>query len=228
MGRKILIMGDSGQGKSYSTRNLDPNETFYIQCTTKDIPYKGAAKMYTTYDSSTGKGNLLSTNDWEQVCNAVKHINGKLPHIKVIIVDDVQYLMSFEFVRRAMEKGYDKFSEMCQHFFEVLTAPDKTRKDLTTVYFAHAEYVSVDGVTKTIMKTCGKMTEEKITPVGLFSVVLMSYAYTKQDKTTEYVFVTQTNGNTPAKSPPQMFDNKIIPNDLKDVLTKMKQYYEGE
>jgi len=228
MGRKALILGETSQGKSTSGRNLDPATTFWINVTGKDLPFKGWKKLYQRYDPQTGKGNYLHSKDWKQIEGAIKHVSAKLPHIKLIIVDDAQYIMSFEFMARASEKGFDKFTEIQTHFFEVITAPDSTREDLTTVFLSHTEDVSANGVSRTKMKTIGKMLDEKITLEGLFSVVLMSYAYKQQDKTMKYVFVTQTNGSMPAKSPIGMFGETVIDNDLQDVLTKMAKYYEGE
>ena len=228
MGKKVLILGESGHGKSTSCRNLDPKETFIINVTGKDLPLKGWKKLYQRYEPTTGKGNYLHSKDSKQIAGAIAHISSKLPHVKNIIVDDAQYIMSFEFMARALEKGFDKFTEIQTNFFNVATAPDATREDLTTVFLSHTEDVSANGVTRTKMKTIGKMLDEKITMEGLFSVVLMAYAYKKQDKSMDYVFVTQTNGTTPAKSPMGMFKETIIPNDLQVVLTEMNKYYEGE
>jgi len=228
MGKKLLILGESSQGKSTSCRTLDPKTTFWINVTGKDLPIKGWKKLYQRYEPSTGKGNYLHSKDSKQIAGAIKHVSSKLPHIKTIIVDDAQYIMSFEFMERSLEKGFDKFTEIQSHFFDVIVAPDETRDDLTTVFLSHSEDVSSNGVTRTKMKTIGKMLDEKITLEGLFSVVLIAYAYKKQDKTMDYVFTTQTNGQTPAKSPIGMFEEKMIPNDLNAVLIKINQYYEGE
>ena len=228
MGRKLLILGETGQGKSTSCRTLNHEVCFYINVTGKDIPLRSWKKLYQPYDAKTGKGNYLHSKDWEQIVNAIKHISGKMPHIKVIVIDDAQYIMSFEFMERALEKGFDKFTEIQTHFFNVITAPDTVREDLTVVFMSHTEDVTSNGVTKTKMKTIGKMLDEKITLEGLFSVVLLAYAYKKQDKSIDYIFITQTNGQTPAKSPIGMFKDITIPNDLNYVLTEMDKYYKGE
>ena len=111
--------------------------------------------------------------------------------------------------------------------FNILKAPDKTREDLTTVFLCHSEDISANGFLKTKMKTIGKMLDDKITIEGLFTVVLLAYAY-RNDKEMEYVFVTQSNGTTTAKSPLDMFDNIKVPNDLAVVLDTIRKYYEGE
>jgi hypothetical protein len=227
MGNKILVIGDSGQGKSTSCRTLDPASTFYINVIGKPLPFAQWKKLYTRYEPNKG-GNLLVSHDAEQVCNAIKHINAKMPHIKVIVIDDAQYVMSYEFMERSLEKGFEKFTEIGKHMFDVLVAPDATRDDLTTVFLSHSEDVNANGFVKTKMKTIGKMLDDKITVEGLFSVVLVSYAYKKQDKSMEYCFVTQSNGTTTAKSPMGMFKDITIPNDMNFVLTEMNKYYGGE
>ena len=201
MASKILVIGESGSGKSTSTRNLDPATTFYVNCIGKPLPIRGWEKKYQIYDAQSKKGNLLESHDANQVANALKHISANLPHVKTIIVDDAQYIMSYEFMERAKEKGFDKFTEIAQNMFNVLVAPDKLRKDLMVIYLMHSEDVSANGYIRTKVKTIGKMLDDKITVEGLFSIVLIAYPVKQGDKTMEYVFVTQSNGATTAKSP---------------------------
>lgn len=227
MGKSILVIGDSGGGKSTSLRTLDSKTSFLINVIGKPLPFRGWKKLYQPYDSKTGTGNLLTSSDWEQITNAIKHINGKKQDIKVIVIDDAQYIMGFEYMARANESGWDKFVQIQTHFFDILKAANATREDLTVVFLAHSD--SSTGITR--MKTIGKMLDEKITIEGLFSVVLLSGAYVTsngKDKIVKYSFFTQTNGTTVAKSPMGMFEEREIPNDLNFVLTEMNKYYEGE
>ena len=219
-GNKILVLGDSGSGKSTATRNLDSKSTFYINVIGKPLPFKGWKTKYVS-----GK-NLICTDNWEEIIKAIKGISDKMPDIKTIIVDDAQYIMSYEFMKRAKERGFDKFTEIAMHMFEVLKAPDATRDDLTTIFLSHSEDVSANGYAKTKMKTIGKMLDDKITIEGLFTVVLLAYPI-KEDKKMKYVFVTQSNGTTTAKSPMDMFDDIAIENDLAVVIKKIKEYEEG-
>ena len=225
MGQKMMIIGDSGSGKSTSTRNLDEKSTFYINVIGKPLPFKGWKAKYKALDEQK-KGNLYATHKADAIVSVIKWVDKNRPEIKTIIIDDAQYIMSFEFMERAKEKGFDKFVEIGRHMFDVLTAPDDTRDDLTTVFLSHSEDVSANGFQKTKMKTIGKMLDDKITVEGLFTIVFVAYAQ-KKDKVMEYVFVTQSNGTTTAKSPMGMFEELTIPNDLKDVLKVVKEYNEG-
>lgn len=225
MGDKILVIGDSGSGKSTATRNLDPTTTFYINCIGKSLPFKGWKKNYMA--SKDGKrGNLLVSHSSPNIVSAINGISKDMSHIKTIIVDDSQYIMSYEFMERANEKGFDKFTQIAQNMFNVLKAPDGTREDLTTVFLAHSEDVSANGFVKTKIKTIGKMLDDKITIEGMFTVVLMAYAHKEaSDDSMRYVFVTQSNGSNTCKSPMGMFDGNVVDNDLKLVLDKHHEYY---
>lgn len=230
MGNKVLVLGDSGSGKSTSTKNLDPKSTFYINVIGKALPFKGWKWKYKSVDNDTKEGNYIVTHDSSKISNYIKWVSANRPEIKVIIVDDAQYVMSFEFMERASEKGYDKFIEIAKHMFDVLAAPDGTREDLTTIYLTHSEDVSANGFIKTKMKTIGKMLDEKICIEGLFTIVLLCYLKKSKEKE-EYVFVTQSNGSNTVKSPMGMFPldsegKPTIPNDLVGVLEGIKKYEE--
>ena len=227
MANMLLVMGSSGGGKSTSIRTLDPKTTCIFQVVKKDLPFKGWKKMYTLYSTDKG-GNLVQPSNWENLCNAMKHISAKCPHIKTFVIDDVQYVMGLEFMARGMEKGYDKFSEIGMHMMEVINTPSKLRSDLTVVFLSHTEEITTNAGLLTKMKTLGKMLDSNITLEGLFAIVLIACGYTgSKDKEMRHVFITQSNGSTTAKSPMGMFEREI-PNDLQLVLTKMEQYYEGE
>ena len=59
----ILILGESGQGKSTSLRNLNPKETFIISTTSKPLPWRGWKKMYTKFDPKNNpEGNWYQTS----------------------------------------------------------------------------------------------------------------------------------------------------------------------
>jgi len=219
MADKILIIGDSGSGKSTATKTLDPTTTFFINVIGKPLPYKGWKGMYRYWDSTKKEGNILKTWDYSAIVKAMKYVSESLPQVKTIVIDDAQYIMSFEFMERARERGFDKFTEIGQHFFDVLTVADSLREDLVVVFLSHSD--EVGGKTK--IKTIGKMLDEKITLEGLFTVVLMAYSYKDSESIMKYVFVTNSNGTNTCKSPEGMFP-MTVPNDLKLILEKFNQY----
>ncbi len=226
MSQSILVIGESGCGKSTAIAKLDAQSTFLINTIGKELPFKGSRKLFTAYDAKTQKGNMLATTNHDVMIKILKGIDEKLTHIKQVVIDDSQYIMSFEFMKRAKEKGFDKFVEIAQHYFNVITTAQALRNDLTVFFLSHSEDVGSNGNFKTKIKTVGKMLDEKITIEGLFTIVLHAQAR-KNEKKIEHYFLTNSDGTTTAKSPAGMFDLEI-PNDLSLVLQKVKAYYEGE
>lgn len=219
MSTLTAIVGGSGHGKSTSFRNLDPDSTAIINVAGKPLPFKGSGKKF-----NKDRGNYTETANHKKIINSLKKISANRPEIKVVIIDDFQYIMSTEFVNRATEKGYDKFSELAQHVFYILspTLHAKLRDDLIVVVSTHDEE---EPGGKRKMKTIGKMLDEKVTLEGLFTVVLFTEIEQTEDEGVKYWFRTQTDGQCTAKSPMGMFNNVLVPNDLNLVIKKMEEYY---
>ena len=228
MADKTLVIAGSGGGKSTSLRNLDPKSTAVIRVVKKPLPFRGWKKGYTLYDKTTKKGNLFDATKWEFVLLIMDTINVNMPEIKTLVIDDAQYIMSMEYMDRAKERGFDKFTEMADHFLKIIKKPDSMRDDLHVVFLSHSEDVSANGFTKTKMKTIGKMLDDKITLEGLFTVVLQAQARVVGKDQMEYNFITISDGTTTVKSPMGMFPEKYIDNDLKYVLDCIDKYNSEE
>lgn len=200
MGIPVLILGESGSGKSTSMRNFETNEVGIFNVASKPLPFR---KKIPKHD-----GSSYST------------IMDKLskPSLKKYVIDDSQYLLCFEMFRTAKETGYGKFTDMALHFYNLIQFIIKKTPPDVIVYFLHHIETLSDGKIKA--KTVGKMLDEKLTVEGLFSIVLMC-----QTDGINHKFVTQSDGLTPAKSPMEMFE-KEIDNDLKYVDTTIREYYE--
>lgn len=228
MATKIMVIGESGSGKSTSAMNLDPKTTFYVNCIGKSLPFKGWKKDYSIVSKENPQGNMFSGWQPKEVLASLNYVNEKRPEVKTLIVDDAQYIMGYLFMSKALEKGFDKFAEMGKAYFDIVTAPDKFREDLTVIFLSHSEDISANGYLKTKAKTLGKMLDSNITIEGLFSIVLLAKSQRNNEKKMEYIFVTQSDGTTTAKSPMGMFDRIDIPNDLKFVLDRVESYNKGE
>ena len=109
MAELIGIVGNSGSGKSTSLRNLDPTTTFIINVAGKPLPIKGFKKNYKpiVLNPETKKydGNLYNTSDVNKIGQILKVIERTRPEIKTVIIEDAQYIMAFEAMDRAGEKG---------------------------------------------------------------------------------------------------------------------------
>ena len=200
MGVPVLILGESGTGKSASLRNFKADDLKVINVANKPLPFKN-------------KFESISSDDYRTVIYEIE-----MTKKKVIVIDDAQYLMANEFMRRATERGFDKFTEIAQSFWNLVNTV-KDLPDDTIVYFlAHIER-DANGNEK--IKTIGKLLDEKITVEGMFTIVLKTNVTDGV-----YSFLTQNNGHDTVKSPILMFSSYAIDNDLKFVDEKIRNYYE--
>lgn len=199
MGIPILILGESGSGKSTSMRNFTQEEMFVFNVAGKPFPFR---KQFNKVDTPTYQ-------------TIQREMSKKL--YKVYVIDDSQYLLAFEMFDKAKEAGYTKFTDMAIHFKQLIDFAIKRTPPDTTIYFLHHTETADTGKIKA--KTVGKMLDNQLTLEGLFSVVLMTMV-----EGNEHYFVTQSDGNTTCKSPMDMFDMKIG-NDLKYVDEHVRNYW---
>tara|TARA_R100001163_G_C5056742_1_gene193211 strand:- start:668 stop:1348 length:681 start_codon:yes stop_codon:yes gene_type:complete len=222
MAQSVLVIADSGTGKSTSIRNLLPKETFIINIANKPLPFKGWKKNYVNISKENPKGNMTSASSANGIIKAMMHVNDKMPHINTLVIDDWQYMSSFEYFDRANEKGYDKFTQIAANLAQVAKMPKDMREDLTIFFLTHSEdSTDINGHRKVKAKTIGKMIDNTLTLEGLFSIVLFGRVKKNEDSL-EYGFDTQNNGENTCKSPMGMFEDSFIPNDLqfvKDCIT---------
>ena len=200
MGIPVLILGESGSGKTASLRNFEAEEVGIFNVAGKPLPFRKQLK----------KVNNATYAD------IIKGL--KLGKVKSYVIDDSQYLMAFEMFDKAKEMGYNKFTEVALNFRNLVDFIIRGIPDDYIVYFLHHTETTETGKIKA--KTSGKMLDNQLTLEGLFSIVLLCKT---DDK--EHYFETQSDGFTTCKSPMEMFEFKID-NDLKMVDTTIRNYYE--
>lgn len=198
----VMILGESGTGKSASLRNFKPEDMALINVMGKPLPFR--ARGFET----------MNTDDYGEIQRFLAKTEKPS-----IVIDDAQYLMANEFMRRAREKGYEKFTEIGQNFWNLINFCRKM-DDNKIIYFLQHTETSADGSTVKA-KTIGKMLDEKVSLEGMFAIVLRTSV---EDGV--YTFRTQNSGQDTVKSPVGMFDDIQIPNDLKLVDTKIREYYD--
>jgi len=211
MSTPILILGDSGSGKSASLRNLDPAKTLLIQALHKPLPFRN--KGWKPYDPATKTGNIFVT---DKSVDILMYMQGTKK--KVIVIDDFQYVMANEFMRRSDERGYDKFTEIGRNAWNILCMAGALPLDVRVYLLTHTE---TNDAGRVKVKTIGKMLDEKITVEGMFTVVLRCVV---RDK--EHLFATQNNGSDTTKTPMGMFEEELIDNDLAAVDNAICAYYD--
>lgn len=227
MAQSVLVIADSGSGKSTSIRNLLPKETFIVNIANKPLPFKGWKSKYTQISKDNPKGNMTSASSAAGIVKAMKHVNDNMPHVTNLVIDDWQYMSSFEYFDRANEKGYDKFTQIASNLAQVAKMPKDLRDDLYVFFLTHSEEsTDINGNRRVKAKTIGKMIDNALTLEGLFSIVLFGKVKKTEDDTLEYVFETKNNGENTCKSPMGMFDDNNIPNDLSYVRDCIVKYEE--
>lgn len=203
MGTPVLILGESGSGKTFSLKNFEPSEISVFSVEKSRLPFQKKLPVmpHATYEdiNKTLSGNLTK---------------------KAYAIDDSQYLLVNEMFDSLNDKSvnqFDVYKKIALNFRNLVHSINKGLPEDVIVYFLHHVEKNNDGTLKA--KTIGKMLDEKLTVEGCFDIVL----YTKNEMG-EHKFVTQSDGYTTAKSPEGMFE-KEIPNDLKAVDTAIRSYY---
>ena len=227
MSELIGVIGESGTGKSTSCENLDPKQTAIVNCVGKPLPFRGWKSNYTPFSKDNKDGNYYSTDNTASILKFMQFISDSRPDIKHLIIDDWQYTMSNEFMRRTNEKGFDKFTDIGKNAWSTLNMGKSLRDDLKVYVITHSETIPGEFGEKPIrkIKTIGKLLDDKINPMGLFTILLFTDVVSKEGGAVDYRFVTNNDGTYPAKSPKGMFSEKYIPNDLAEVAKIIDEYY---
>jgi hypothetical protein len=222
MASKLIgIVGATGTGKSTSIKHLNSEETYIINVAKKELPFKGAEKMYNTENR-----NYKEVDDAIEIARLLKTISEKAPHIKNIVIEDSNYIMGFNLISKATETGYTKFTIMAKDMVELFREARKLRDDLKIFYFSHPETIEDGGeIVGYKIKTSGKMIDNQIVLEGLLTICLYTHVEESKDGSVTYNFVTNRFKKYPAKSPDGMFEEVKIPNNLKYVCEKIDEYY---
>ena len=203
MGIPVLILGESGSGKTYAVKNMDPEKVGVFLVEKPRLPFR---KQFKVCRDATYYVILKALSD---------------PKLKQYVIDDSQYLLVNEFFDRAGEVGYQKFTDMALNFRNMIHFVIRKVPDDVIVYFLHHTDTDSNGRIKA--KTIGRMLDEKLTVEGLFDIVLRT-----QVDPEGHWFMTKTNGQDTVKTPEEMFDADRIPNDLAAVDMAIRKYYEME
>lgn len=201
MGIPVLVLGESGSGKTYSIKNFEPEEVGIFAVEKNRLPFRKNFKV-------------IKNAGYKEIGAALQRAS-----LKSYVIDDSQYLLVNAMFDKAKETGYQKFTDMALDFRNLIHFINRDLPDDVIVYFLH--HTEVDNATgKAKAKTIGKMLDQYLTVEGCFNIVLLAVA-----EGNEHYFITQSDGYTTAKSPEEMFDVKI-PNDLKLVDTTIREYWQ--
>lgn len=196
----MLILGESGSGKSTSLRNFEPNEIGIFNVASKPLPFR---KKLPCVNHAT----------YELIMRTLSKAN-----LKSYAIDDAQFLMSDQYFDNInTTDNYGLFKSIGCNFRSLIKFVNEQMPPDRIVYFLQHVEMSATGIIKA--KTMGKLLDEKDTIEGRCAIVLLCKA--EKDK---HYFITQSNGISTAKSPMEMFEAEID-NDLKMVDTTIREYW---
>jgi len=213
LSRVIAVVGESGSGKTTSLRKLDPKSTYIIDADRKGLSWKGWKSQY-----NKEAKNYFQSSYTQQITTILQGINEKALHVKTLVIDTINTIMVDDEMRRMQEKGYDKWQDMAQSVWQLISDAHLLRDDLTVVFMAHTQTErDENGYNFTRIKTSGKKLD-KICLESKFTTVLICKCVDGK-----HVFETQARNST-AKSPLGCFDELVIENDIVEVIKKLEEY----
>ena len=199
MGVAVLILGESGSGKSTSLRNFEEGEIGILNVMGKPLPFRKRMKLANHANYGTVQQTLKANN------------------LRAYVIDDAGYLMQLENFRRAKESGYAKFTDIALNFERLIEEATQTDED-TVVYIMMHYDTDANGRMKP--RTVGRMIDEKFCIEGACPIVIQSTILDGK-----HVFVTKGDGYNGAKAPMDMLPD-TMDNDLKAVDTAIREYWQ--
>lgn len=231
MSNIICLAGLSNSGKSTSLKYLEPESTFIVSCTNKQLQIPGFRNKYKKVTTNEGKlvGNWYINNNYDNIKKMLNIVSKTRPEVKVIVLDDANYLLSNETFQNALTKGYEKFTILAKNYYDLIEYCMNLRDDLTVVFVTHIENFGTDIDPEYRMWTTGKMLTNAINLDGLFSYIIYSERYVSDtDDEVKYRFKTRTDGNDTCRSVSGCFEDKYIESDMKYVIDTINKFENGE
>ena len=230
MSNVICLAGLSNTGKSTSLKYLEPSETFIVSCTNKQLQIPGFRKKYIKVSIEDNKlvGNWLVSNDYARIAKILKVVSQSRPDIKIIVIDDLNYLLSNEIMSSAEEKGFEKFTRQAKNYYDIINNAQNLRDDLTVVMISHIINDGTDMEPFWKLYTSGKMLDKTVNLDGLFSYIIYTDKYVDENDEVQYRFMTRTNGNDTCRSVAGCFADKYIEPNMKLVIDTINKFESGE
>ena len=218
MARVLGVMGESGAGKTTAMRNLNPEETFYIDSDKKGLNWKGWREQY-----NVDKKNYWASDSFSVVSGLLDKINKQeqFKHIKYVVIDTINGMMVAEEMKiLAMQSGDKRsaWSDLAQNGWALINKALELRDDLTVIILCHSETISDEnGIIRTRIKTNGRKLEKLVLESKMTTVV---WAVRQNEK---YKFILSADGST-CKIPLGSFDTDECENDITIVLKALEEY----
>ena len=199
---KVLLISQSGKGKTYSFRNMNPETFGFVNVENKPLPFKNSFK------------NHERPEDYVAAYNALVKF-AKDPKIEAIGFDSFSAWTDMLLATaRANYKGFDIWNFYNGEIARFLTTLKKIQKE---VYLTgHYEIIGMEGNMEKRLKVKGKEWEGVCEKE--FSLVLFGDNKFEDNGKPDYFF-RLVEENTSAKCPPGILGEDVhkIPNDIKSL-----------
>lgn len=207
---KILLVGRSGLGKTYSFRNMNKETTGFVNIENKPLPFKGGFKYHSRPNNVAEAKKILG----EYAIN---------PEIKTIVIDSFSaYIDMLLLEARATKKGFDIWNFYADEIGRFLNSIKKVEKEVFMT--AHYEWLQgEEGVKEMRVKVKGKEWESWVEKE--FTIVLYADSNLTDKGIPEYHFYTFKE-NASTKCPPDVFGHDVykIDNDSNYVSKMIAEF----
>lgn len=211
---KTLLVSQSGKGKTYSARNLNPETTGFINVEGKPLPFKNKFKNYIVPKSHTDALVALKAYIKEE-------------EITCIFFDSFSAFTDLLLtVARQQFKGFDVWNYYNTEITNLLMTLKYANKEIFVT--THYELLMNEGYAEKRAKVKGKEWEGMIEKE--FTIVLYGEnKFENPNKKPEYYFVTVLEDGS-AKCPPDILGEDIfkIENDANLVLEKINAFKDND
>lgn len=226
----VAILGSSGDGKTTSTiinpdgkfdkenyQGMDPKSHFIINLDRKTLPFP--AGMWCKENR-----NYSEPSNFAEIKKALEWI-AKQENIKSISIDTVNIYLAMKEFNDRKKMTFDQWKDVANDVIELNMLCNTLLRDDQIVYIMGHTMLQTqnDGTEKTVFSVIGKKLT-KTQPEGFYPMVLMTRVEYGDDGENEYYFQTKANHSS-AKTPLGLFDQFEIPNSLKLVDSRIREYY---
>lgn len=206
---KVLLVSQSGKGKTYSAKNLNPETTGFINVENKPLSFKNSFKYHTRCQTYQEAYNTL-----------IEY--AKDPNIELIFFDSFSaYVDLLLQEARKTKKGFDVWNLYAEEIGKLLNLIKRIPKEVYVT--AHYELIAEEGTLEKRVKVKGKEWEGFIEKE--FTIVLYTDRKLNDQKKVEAWFDLALE-NSSAKCPPDIFGEDVtrIPNDCAFVQKKILEF----
>lgn len=216
MAKAVLVLGDSGSGKSFMHKNMDPKEHLILTPNDKDLPWRGAAAAWGS--------RMRKTLKFANVVVDLEALKKAPPSLKYVTIEDLNHLFNNEMYSQEFAIGdpFQRWAKLGREAAQMILKINELPKHMIVFIMAHTE----DKSGRKVIQLHGKLLENNVKPEGWVETVLHAVPAPGKDKLSErFVLITHDDGIHMAKSPEGMFLTDTIPNDMKIVVEAIQAHY---